>query len=89
MVRRIRKKQFCRSYYQKKIPEDTIKLLRIQKDVMIKQLIQFPELYYAKSHFPLEITQRAFDHLWRMCESYELWCKETKQKNLIFLKIID
>ncbi len=85
----LEKNSFVDHITKKKIPEDTIKLLRIQKDVMIKQLIQFPELYYAKSHFPLEITQRAFDHLWRMCESYELWCKETKQKNLIFLKIID
>ena len=74
---------------KKKIPNETIKLLNIQKDMMIKQLIQFPNLYYAKSHFPLEISQRAFDHLWRMCESYELWCKETKQTNLIKLNIID
>jgi hypothetical protein len=57
--------------------------------MMIKQLIQFPNLYYTKSHFPLEISQRAFDHLWRVCESYELWCKETNQKELIFLNIID
>jgi hypothetical protein len=74
---------------KKKIPEETVRLLGIQRDMMIKQLIQFPDLYYAKSHYPLEISQRAFDHLWRMCESYELWCKETKQDNLIFLKIID
>ena len=74
---------------KKKIPEETLKLLKVQKDMMIKQLIQYPELYYAKSHFPLEISQRAFDHLWRMCESYELWCKETKQTNLICLDIID
>ena len=74
---------------QEKIPEETFRLLKIQKDMMIKQLIQFPELYYAKSHFPLELSQRAFDHLWRMCESYELWCKETKQKHLIILNIID
>ena len=72
-----------------KIPEETLNLLKIQKDMMVKQLIQFPELYYAKSHFPLEISQRAFDHLWRMCESYELWCRETKQNNLVILKIID
>ena len=57
--------------------------------MMIKQLIQFPDLYYTKSHFPLEISQRAFDQIWRMCESYELWCKETKQTELIILKIID
>ena len=73
----------------KKIPVETIRLLEIQKDSMIKQLIQYPDLYYAKSHFPLEISQRAFDHLWRMCESYELWCKETKQNKLIKLNIID
>ena len=74
---------------KRKIPEETLKLLKVQKDMMIKQLIQYPELYYAKSHFPLEISQRAFDHLWRMCESYELWCKESKQKHLIYLKITD
>ena len=68
---------------------EKIKLLNIQKDMMIKQMIQFPNLYYAKSHFPLEISQRAFDHIWRMCESYELWCKETKQTELIILNIID
>ena len=74
---------------KEKIPEETLKLLKFQKDMMIKQLINFPELYYAKSHFPLELSQRAFDHLWRMCESYELWCKETKQTKLIKLNIID
>ena len=73
----------------KKIPQETIRLLKIQKDMMVKQLIHYPDLYYAKSHFPLEISQRAFDHLWRMCESYELWCKETKQNKLIKLNIID
>ena len=74
---------------KKKIPEETIKLLKMQRDMMIKQLIQFPSLYYTKSHFPLEVSQRAFDHLWRMCESYELWCKETNQPELIILDIID
>jgi hypothetical protein len=73
----------------KKIPDETLNLLKVQKDILIKQLIQFPDLYYAKSHFPLEISQRAFDQLWRMCESYELWCKETNQPELISLNIID
>ena len=83
------KNNFIDKKTKKKIPDETLRLLRIQKDMMIKQLIQFPNLYYAKSHFPLEISQRAFDHLWRMCENYELWCKETKQTELIFLKLID
>ena len=85
----LKKNDFIDQNTQKKIPKETINLLMVQKDMMIKQLIQFPSLYYAKSHYPLEISQRAFDHLWRMCESYELWCKETKQENLIFLRIID
>ena len=86
---KLKKNNFVDQNTNKKIPDETIKLLEIQKDVMIKQLIQFPDLYYTKNHYPLEISQRAFDNLWRMCESYELWCKETKQENLIYLKIID
>tara|TARA_B100001175_G_scaffold315210_1_gene326273 strand:- start:176 stop:604 length:429 start_codon:yes stop_codon:yes gene_type:complete len=73
----------------KQIPQETIKLLKLQRDMVIKQLIKFPDLYYTKSHFPLEVSQRAFDHLWRMCESYELWCRESKQEHLISLNIID
>ena len=85
----LEKENFVDKKSKKKIPEETIRLLKVQKDMMIKQLIQFPDLYYTKSHFPLEISQRAFDHLWRMCESYELWCKETKQLNLLVLNLID
>ena len=83
------KNNFIDKKTKKKIPNETLRLLKVQKDMMIKQMIQFPNLYYAKSHFPLEISQRAFDHLWRMCESYELWCKETKQTKLIKLNIIE
>ena len=81
--------QFIDKNSGEKIPDETFKLLRIQRDATIKQLIKFPELYYAKSSFPLEISQRAFDYLFRMCESYELWCKETGQSEQIVLKIID
>ena len=88
LINKLSKNNFIDSKTKKKIPEETIRLLQIQKDVTIKQLIQFPDLYYAKSHFPLELSQRAFDHLWRMCESYELWCKETGQTELIVLDIV-
>ena len=73
----------------KKINDETMRLLELQKDSMVKFLMKIPKLYYTKSHFPLEISQRAFDHLWRVCESYEMWCKETKQENLITLKILN
>ena len=73
----------------KKINKETIELLEIQKNSMIKLLTNMPKLYYTKSHFPLEFSQRAINHLWRVCESYELWCRETKQEKLITLKILD
>ena len=81
----LKKDKFIDKITGKKINNETIKLLEIQKDSMLKFLMKIPKLYYAKSHFPLEISQRAFDHLWRVCESYEMWCKETKQKKLIKL----
>ena len=89
LLKKLEKDDFQNIKTKKKIPKETIRLLQIQKDLTTKQLIQFPNLYYTKSHFPLEISQRAFDHLWRMCESYELWCKETNQKKLILLNLTD
>ena len=89
LIKKLKKNDFLDKKTKKKIPDETLKLLQIQRDVMVKQLIEFPELYYTKSHYPLEISQRAFDHLWRMCESYELWCKETKQSHLLVLNIIE
>ena len=73
----------------KKVPDETFRLLKIQRDATIKQLIKYPELYYAKTSFPLEISQRAFDYLWRMCESYELWSKESGRTTKLYLKITD
>ena len=87
--KKLEKNKFIDTESGKKIPQETMKLLKLQKEMIIKQLIEFPELYYTKSHFPLELSQRAFDNLWRMCESYELWCRESNQENLIYLNIID
>ena len=56
----LKKNNFIDKKTNKKIPSETIRLLEIQKDSMVKQLIKYPELYYAKSKFPLEISQRAF-----------------------------
>ena len=85
----LEKNNFVDKLTGKKITNETIKLLEVQKDSMIKLLMKIPKLYYTKSHFPLEISQRAFDHLWRICESYEMWCKETKQDKLIKLDILN
>jgi hypothetical protein len=80
---------FIDKYSGEKIPGETIRLLKIQKDATIKQLIKYPELYYTKSSYPLEISQRAFDFLWRMCESYELWSKESGRSEVLSLNIIE
>ena len=73
----------------KKIPEETIKLLNIQKDITIKQLIKIPALYETKNNALIEASIRAHQFLWRMCESYELWCRETGQSEQLLLNIID
>ena len=85
----LKNNEFIDKITNKKINDETMRLLEIQRDSMVKFLMKIPKLYYAKSHFPLEISQRAFDHLWRVCESYEMWCKETKQQNLITLNVLD
>ena len=72
-----------------KIPNETIKLLEIQKDMTIKQLIAIPRLYETKDNTLIEASSRAHQFLWRMCESYELWCNETDQSEQLLLKIID
>ena len=85
----LKKNNFVDTITKKKIDTETLRLLELQKDSMLKFLMKIPKLYYTKSHFPLEISQRAFDHLWRVCESYEMWCKETNHTKLIQLNIIE
>mgnify|MGYP001410253656 FL=1 len=70
-----------------KIPDETIKLLDIQKDMTIKQLMRIPALYEVKNNTLIEASMRAHQFLWRMCESYELWCKETNQSEQLLLNI--
>ena len=85
----LKKNKLVDKITKKKINDETLRLLELQKNSMIKFLMKIPKLYYTKSHFPLEISQRAFDHLWRVCESYEMWCKEADQEDLIYLNIIE
>jgi hypothetical protein len=86
-ISELKENNFVDKISGKKINQETLRLLEIQKDSMIKFLLKIPKLYYTKTHFPLEISQRAFNHLWRVCESYEMWCKETKQTKLIKLNL--
>ena len=72
-----------------KIPQETIKLLEIQRDITIKNLIAIPELYETKNNTLIEASSRAYQFLWRMCESYELWCNEAGQSEQLLLQIID
>jgi uncharacterized protein YbcV (DUF1398 family) len=72
-----------------KIPDETIKLLEIQKDITVKNLIKIPKLYETENNTLIEASDRAHQFLWRMCESYELWCKETGQSEQLLLNITD
>ena len=72
-----------------RIPDETIELLNIQKDMTIQQLIKIPALYETSDNTLIEASLRAYQFLRRMCESYELWCKESNQSEQLVLKIID
>ena len=74
---------------KEKIPKKTIDLLLVQKRMILEQLKDNDGNYFAKSSFPLSSSQTKFNLLWRMCESYELWCKEINQKKFITLGISD
>jgi len=73
----------------KKIPKETLKLLELQRDIMIKQLVEFPKLYNTENNTLIDFSTIAYKFIWRMCESYELWCKETKKTEDLNLKLID
>ena len=81
--------QLLKKLDKEKIPKKTIDLLLIQKKLVLEQLKDNDGNYFAKSSFPLNNFQTKFDLLWRMCESYELWCKEMKQKNSLTLGVSD
>ena len=81
--------QLLKKLDKEKIPKKTIDLLLIQKKIVLEQLKENDGNYFAKSSFPLKNFQTKFDLLWRMCESYELWCKEVNQKESITLGISD
>ena len=84
----LKNNEFIDKMSGEKVPEETIKLLEVQKNTVMKQLTA-PGLYHAKTSYPLENSQSSFNLLWRMCESYELWCKESNQTKFITLNIID
>ena len=88
-LNQLKKNNYIDEETGKKIPIDTFKLLEIQRDMMIKQLIKIPNLYDATNNSLIKLSTRAHKLLWRMCESYELWCVETNQDELLSLEIIN
>ena len=73
---------------KKNFPTKILEMLMMQKKIVVEQFKDENRDYFAKSQFPLSSTQSKIGFIWRMCESYELWCKETGQKNLIKLNLI-
>ena len=85
----LEKNEFINPETGNKIRKETLDLLKIQRDTVMKQLKSNSDVYYTKSSFPLSSSQDAFGLVWRMCETYELWCKEIKAKELIKLNLLD
>ena len=89
LLKQLKENNFINNETGNKIPSETIDLLNLQKKTIIEQLSKNTETYFAKSSFPLSNSQNAFNLLWRMCETYNLWFKEVGNKKLIKLNIID
>ena len=85
----LKKNEYLDKETGNKIPDETIKLLEIQKDMTVKNLIKIPKLYETENNTLTEASDKAHQFLWRMCESYELWCKETGQSEQLLLNITD
>ena len=89
LFKKLKDDNFINKETNTKINNETLKLLQVQEEAIIKSLSTTNNTYFAKSSFPLSNIQKSYDLLWRMCESYELWCKEVKKENLIQLNILD
>ena len=83
----LKKNEYLDKDTANKIPDETIKLLEIQRDMTVKNLIKIPKLYETENNTLIKASDRAHQFLWRMCESYELWCKETGQSEQLLLSI--
>ena len=77
--------ELLKKLQKEEIPKKTIDLLFLQKKMLVKQLKDEDSNYFVKSSFPLSNSQDKFGLLWRMCESYELWCKEINDTESIIL----
>ena len=77
--------ELLKKLQKEEIPKKTIDLLLLQKKMLVKQLKDEDSNYFIKSSFPLSNSQNKFGLLWRMCESYELWCKEINNTKSIIL----
>ena len=77
------------NFSKKHLPTKILEMLMIQKKIVIEQFKDENKNYFAKSQFPLSSTQSKIGFIWRMCESYELWCKEIGKNKLITLRVSD
>ena len=80
---------FLTTYKKKKISTKILEMLMMQKKIVVEQFKDENRDYFAKSQFPLSSTQSKIGFIWRMCESYELWCKEIGKTKLITLRVSD
>ena len=84
----LKKNDYIDKESSEKIPQETLKLLEIQRDMTIKQLVKIPNLYETKNNSLINLSKRGYEFIWRMCESFELWIIESKQDKDLVLKII-
>jgi hypothetical protein len=68
----------------KKVNDETMRLLEIQKDSMVKFLMKIPKLYYTKSHFPLKYLKEHLITCGEFVKVMKCGAKKLSKKNLFF-----
>jgi len=55
----LKKNNYIDKETNQKIPDETVRLLEIQRDMMIKELIKIPKLYDSKSSQLIELSKKS------------------------------
>src|SRR6056300_1625422 len=67
----------------KKVNDETMRLLEIQKDSMVKFLMKIPKLYYTKSHFPWKYPKELLIIFGESVKVMKCGARKLSKKNLL------
>ena len=74
--------------HKQKMTEEDIKQIETDRDEIMKQVGRVADPGELSETTSTGLSDRAYKQIWRMCESYEKYCIETKQPGPLPLNIV-